>query len=67
MRIISLINSIVGATLAIEAVVLFVRISDGGVWEPDHGIARAELILAVCYSLWFIWQIPYWFIKAVKK
>lgn len=68
MKLLSLINCMFGAWLAGEMVVIFLRLSQGGSWyEPDRGIATAELIMAIVFAVWFAWQIPVWFWKAVRK
>ena len=53
------INSAIGAWLAITAIVQFTIFLNGGViYEPNSIMATTELILACLFTLWFVGVFP---------
>jgi hypothetical protein len=67
-RALLLVDVLVGLWLAGTYIYIFHALSSGGmVGEPNIAIARTELWLSIGVTSWFLWQVPYWALKLLKK
>lgn len=63
-----IINIFIGIWLSASYVLMFNLFRLGhSIGEPNETIATLELAIACILVAWFVWQIPYWIIKAGKK
>lgn len=60
---------IIGLWFATIYLYIFTVIINGGTafGEPDSVVARWEFGLSIFTTCWFLWQVPFWIIRAVKK
>lgn len=67
MKIISIINVIIGVWWGIANIMMFTVLRAGGtIHEPNEVIATIELVVAIVLTGWFLCQLPYW-IKKLKE
>ncbi len=65
---ITIINIALGTGWAVASVVMTALILSGRyLYEPNFNVALAELLVAVACACWFLWQIPYWWIKLRRR
>jgi len=62
-----IVNTWLGLWLGVAAIIQSVIFRGGGsIHEPNETIATIEIVIACLITAWFLFQIPYFFIKRRK-
>ncbi len=65
---ITIINIVVGVWWGIFYAQAFYHFMGGGyIHEPNVTMATIEFAVGIIGTLWFLWQIPYWWIKMKRR
>ncbi len=65
---ITIINIAIGSGWALASAVMAYAIMMGKyIYEPNLTIAITEFVITVLALCWFLWQIPYWWIKLRRR